>query len=227
MVKVHLNRKLYTVLHCISEKWCINHALENVKIALENNADGVFLIGHRVNYTALIDIYEELRKNFPDIWLGINFLDVPTNWEKLSKLSKCCTKLNAIWIDNMPDGKIDVFPETQIFAGVAFKYIQPKLEGKELEIVCKKACEIVDVVTTSGDQTGCPPDISKIKSIRNFIGENVPLALASGIDENNVVSFMDYVDIFLVASSIIEARNEGDEYFVPEKVKKLAKLIHG
>ena len=233
-------KKFYPVIHCIDPyyKNGIGHAIRNTSLAIENGADGVFLIGHGMEYVELLYIYENVRKQFPKVWIGINFLDVSHDtifhgasfcfdWSRLSHVAKKCENLNALWIDAMPDERLSL-SSIQIFGGVAFKYLSPHLSGAPLAAACERAIQCVDVATTSGDKTGSAPNVKKLESIKGHLDGRIPLALASGVSSNNVHEFLETVDIFLVASSICERNpNLGnEEYLVPEKVRKLAELIH-
>ena len=64
--------------------------------------------------------------------------------------------------------------------------------------------------------------------MRKYIPKNIPLALASGVNDENIVSFQPYVDRILVATSITERTKDfgGQEYLVPDKVSKLVFLAH-
>jgi hypothetical protein len=227
-----LMKKFYPVIHCIDpdEQQGLGHAIANTRIAIENGADGVFLIGHGMYFMNLFFIYHHVRKEFPRIWIGVNFLDISNEktWAKLTTIASECKNLDALWIDRLPDEKL-LLPQTlQVFGGVAFKYIDPHQSGEDLEIACKKAMKCVDVAVTSGNRTGSAPDISKLKSIRKNLGENFPFALASGISSTNVSMFLEYVDICIVASSICKRISNLDntEYLVPERVRDMATLIH-
>lgn len=230
-------KRFFPVIHCIDpfEEQGIGHAIHNTKIAAKNGADGVFLIGHSMNYRSLCDIYEQVRKQFPDIWIGINFLDITgTNaWSLLTRVVNTCYKLNALWLDTLPEErfqimKLGTFDSVEVFGGVAFKYIDPDIRGEQLKESCNKALQVVDVITTSGTKTGSAPDTQKLEEIRRNIGNETRLALASGVTEENVSLFLPTVDTFLVASSIIERRKDlgNHEYLIPEKVKSLAVKIH-
>jgi hypothetical protein len=217
------------------EKQGVGHAIHNAKIAMENGADGVFLIGHSMNYRSLCNIYEQVRKQFPNIWIGINFLDITgaNAWNLLTRVTNTCYKLNALWLDNLPEErfqiqKLGTFDSIEVFGGVAFKYIDPDICGQQLKDSCNKALRTVDVITTSGTKTGSAPDTEKLEEIRRNIGNETRLALASGVTEENVSLFLPTVDTFLVASSIIERRKDlgNHEYFIPEKVMSLATEIH-
>jgi hypothetical protein len=228
--KSNSGKELYPVIHCVGLGFGgTGHALANARIAFGNGADGVFLIGHKVHSGDMTYIYNHVRKSFPNMWIGINFLDVSINQqtESLLHLVRECIELNALWVDNMPnrdDQKLDV----AIFAGVAFKYINPNPDGDELARACQQALQYCDVATTSGDKTGQPPSLEKLAAIHKNLAGRIPLAVASGVDAGNVTEMKPYVNKFLVASSIIERRGPlgTHEYLVPEKVRELADLIH-
>lgn len=230
------HRKFFPVIHCLppNQSQGIGHALCNTRAAMDNGADGVFLIGHGVRFQELTLIYEVVRKQFPEIWIGINFLDIPCDTcgrepRKLTTAANRCQGLNALWVDGMPTERLAVPKTTQVFGGVAFKYIAPRLKGDTLANACRQAPRYVDVATTSGDQTGSAPSIAKLKSIKRGLDDKIPLALASGITSQNVLGFLSLVDMFLVATSICERKPErGDaDYLIPEKVREMALLIHG
>jgi hypothetical protein len=228
-----LKKLFYPVIHCIdpNTQQGIGHALRNTRIAKENGADGVFLIGHGMHFCDLLDIYEQVRKHFPDFWIGINFLDLAQErkWDSLAEMVDRGSDLNGLWIDGMPDRRLQESSSTKVFGGIGFKYIDPGLQGIALQNTCEIAVNCVDVATTSGDKTGSAPDIAKLKSIKEGLANRIPLALASGVDANNVSAFLEYVDIFLVASSISERISSlgNHEYLIPQKVRELASLIHG
>ncbi len=226
------DKKFYPVIHCVDpyESQGNGHALKNTKIAIDCGADGVFLIGHSLNFSELCGIYEVVRKNFPGIWIGVNFLDISPvrNKPTLRLAVKNCIKLNALWLDSIPDERLDIPSSIQIFGGVAFKYQAPNLSGEALFEACTEAIKFVDVATTSGDRTGSPPSVEKIIQIISNVADAIPIAIASGVDSDNISDFLPFVDMFLVASSITERKPEhnNQEYFVPEKVKYLANKIH-
>lgn len=233
-------KKFYPVIHCIDPyvKQGVGHAIRNTSLAIENGADGVFLIGHGMNSVSLIYLYENVRKLFPKVWIGINFLDISHDtifhgasfcfsWSRISSAVKKCENLNALWIDAMPDERLPL-SAIQVFGGVAFKYLSPHLSGTALADACEHAIQRVDVVTTSGDKTGSAPSVEKLETIKRHLEGRIPLALASGVSSSNVREFLETVDIFLVASSICERNPKlgNEEYLVPEKVRELADLIH-
>jgi predicted TIM-barrel enzyme len=94
----------------------------------------------------------------------------------------------------------------------------------DLPGVAKDATQWMDVITTSGPATGQPASRTRIQEIRRAIGDH-PLAIASGVDERNLDTLFDLVDIYLVSSSICAS---GDFYnFDPAAVRRLARAITG
>lgn len=223
-----MSKKFYPVIHCVDpyKKGGIGHALANVKIARDNGADGVFLIGHSIPHTDLSEIYRHVRKQHSDFWIGINFLDMNPLAEVANFTNRICPDLDGYWTDHNKifGGKLT----QQVFAGVAFKYMDPHQSGQALEESCRQVASFADVATTSGDKTGSPPAIEKLEMIKRYLGDRVPLAVASGVDARNITAMKPFVDIFLVASSIIvrDQKRGNHEYLVPEKVRELAGMIH-
>lgn len=233
-----LLKRLLPVIHCVCpyDEQGVGHALANARVAFENGADGIFLIGHSLPYEDLLYIYEQIRKQYlagqqdSRRWIGVNLLDVSAskNWKLFETIAKKYPDLDAIWMDGMPDTRLSISIRIELFGGVAFKYIASGLSGDELVEACKNASSFVNTITTSGDKTGSPPNVAKLEKIREIIGPNRPLALASGVSFENVGLFLPTVDTFLVSSSISERREDrgNHEYLIPEKVMALATDIH-
>ncbi len=212
------------VIHVLSE----NQTLENAEIAFSEGSDGVFLINHDYNYNHLLNIFTEVRKKYPDKWIGINFLDLYPN-EIFEIISN---EINGIWVDNAgidENGEKQDYAETVqkkikqtnwqglYFGGVAFKY-QRKVY--ELEKAAAIASKYMDVITTSGPATGHAAEIEKIKRIRKGAGKH-PIAIASGITPENVINYLPYANAFLVATGI------GKDFYHldPQKVKNLIHVV--
>lgn len=225
------SKRFYPVIHCasIDRGGCL-HAENCTQTALNNGADGIFLIGHGMQARDLREIYDHLRNKFPAAWIGINFLGLSPGRDGygLYAHTMMCKDLNALWLDDLPKSRILDLPRSiQVFGGVAFKYKNPYLSERGLEEACRTARESVDVPTTSGDRTGSPPPVSKLQAIRQLVGDGVLLAVASGVSAKNVSPLLPYADVFLVASSITRREEmHGYELFVPDRVRTLADIIH-
>lgn len=223
------------VNHVVSESQCER----NLVVASTAGADGAFLISHgALNAEELSTIYHTMKTRIPpDMLLGINFLDqsglaafgytrrhATDNTEERS--------VDALWIDNginrydpprpalINEARQAARFNGVLFGGVAFKGHR-EVDDSLLPGMCHMAKACMEVVTTSGPQTGSPPNLRKIQTMRTALGKH-PLAIASGIDETNVKMFLPYVNYFLVASSIGSSFTELDA----EKTRRLADIIH-
>lgn len=203
----------------------LEQARRNVGVARELGCDGVFLIGHRMSQSALLEIYAAVRGEHPDWWIGLNLLG-ETAFEDSQVVP---VDASALWVDNagiVENGYTqfeaetiwraldDLSPRPAYFGGVAFKY-QPRVYN--LEAAAASATLLMDVVVTTGPGTGEPADLKKVRRMRSAMGD-APLALASGVTPENVRSYLPDVDCFMVASSITDPTTED---LIPCEVRRL------
>jgi len=227
MTKQDKNHHFLPVVHVVN----INQAKNQMEIAFNNNADGVFLIGG-LRYPALFGVYYQLRKIYHDKWIGINCLDL----NPLEMFIRLPEGVNGVWTDNAYiDERYDIddqeYPKQVkelidnlnwnglYFGGVAFKY-QRKVE--DYAKATKIACKYMDVVTTSGAGTGLSANPRKVKIMGTIAKKyNKKLGLASGVSIENINKYK-LVNYFLVKTRISQ------DYitFNPILVKKLADKIH-
>lgn len=205
-------------------------ALAQSKVAFQYGADGIFLINHRISANKLIQCYNTVRIEFPDKFIGLNFLDKDA-FEAITKRPDDC---DAIWMDDLlvhSDVPLTrkAYPIVEYadhkgagktwrtFTSVAFKY---QSHEPRPEWAAMRAKEIFDVVVTSGAATGSPPEVDKIRVMYEAMDRH-PLALASGVDAKNVKDYLPYITTFMVATSI----SDDNDMLIPEKVRELADLI--
>lgn len=217
---------LFIVIHVESG----TQALRNTEIAKEAGADGAFLINHDIPFTKLLEIYGKVRQQHPDWWIGINCLDL----SPLQIIESVPVDTSGIWVDDagLDEETDDVALVARsnwarrqqrndwpglYFGGVAFKY---QKHVSDLARIAWHAMEYMDVITTSGEKTGSPPDIEKIRVMRSAIGK-FPLAIASGITPENISQYLDMADCFLVATGVSRTFCELDA----DRVKELVKAI--
>ena len=108
--------------------------------------------------------------------------------------------------------------ESTFFASVAFKH-QPT----PVDIATAAWREVAmgaDVLTTSGPETGMPCDPAKVRAIREAVGHEYGVAVASGVRPENVRGLVDAgADALLVATGIARG---GDFYRMdPAKLRAL------
>lgn len=212
------------VIHVDHER----QTLDNIAIAQDNGAGGVFLINHSIRVEALLHIYEVAHRQFPSFWMGLNMLGS----SPLEALGCIPSTAAGLWVDNAGVDDSGVSSDAQnfssarrasqhwrglLFGGIAFKH-QPKVIDPAQ--AARAAIPHVDIITTSGSRTGSAPDPKKIEAMRSAIGTH-PLAIASGITPSNVGDYMDHADCFLVATGISRSFTELD----PKLVRKLARAL--
>jgi len=226
--KLFLKKKtLFVVIHVFND---LSQVLENVRIAIGEGADGVFLINHSprfFNWEKLWGMLVLIKGNYINFNIGLNFLDLSAR----DAIKEVPLSAFGLWVDNAmvcSSGK-EAKKNWQMrnnfkfgwdglyFGGVAFKYQDQPVD---LENTVKMAVNYMDVITTSGDATGEPPSIEKIRRIRKSIG-NFPLAIASGMTPENVREFTCLADCFLVSTGI----NYDFYNLNPQKVADFVKKI--
>lgn len=192
-------------------------AMRNAHIAFENGAHGIFLINHAITSVDLLKIYHDVRTHYPDAWIGLNLLDLDPE----QALTVVPASVSGLWVDSVgirSDWKDPVlqarrYHEVQqslvqdwkglLFGGVAFKY-QPSFGDPAEE--ARIAAPFVDVITTSGDGTGLPPEVEKIQRMK-AAAPKIPLAIASGMTPENIQDFL-MANYFMAATGISDTFTE-------------------
>lgn len=187
------------VIHVLNKQ----QVFYNIETCLSLDINQIFLIDHS-NYSDpqdLINLGLEVKSEYPNIWCGINPLGVSTDIAlSIPELNK---GISGLWCDAALSEKNVI--ENRVFKGkyfgsLAFKY-QP--QPHDLKLACEEATRSTDVATTSGPGTGKAANLKKIIEIREYLG-NHPMAIASGVSEDNIKIYSDLgVDYVLVASSIL------------------------
>jgi hypothetical protein len=212
------------VVHVLSEA----HAVKNTTLARENGADGVFLINHYLDPDELLRAYAAVRTKHPRWWIGLNILG-PHPSDVLEMLPDTA---DGLWTDSVPRqgssqaGRFEVNMAWKrntwpglYFGGVAFKGQPFVLDVKK---AASDAVNIMDVITTSGERTGVPPDLKKIQRVKEGAGTH-PVAIASGIGVDNVGQFLPYVDCFIVSSSLEREKDHLDRKKMRAFAERLTK----
>ena len=222
---------LLPVIHPISRE----EALTAVDVARECGVPGVFLIDQGLTEREVLALVREVRDRHPKLWIGVNLL-ARTPAEALAAAIDACGTIDGLWSDNAGVDERSVQPRARDFAaaraalrwdglyfgGVAFKY-QREVATENLGRAAKAAAAHVDVICTSGPGTGYPADVSKVRAMREGLGVDHAMALASGVTPENVRTYTPYVQAFLVGTGIESRLGVLD----PAKVRALMLAMKG
>lgn len=202
--------KILPVIHHINNELAFIQAT----MAKSFKADGIFLISHVGTNDELPNLAQEIQELL-GLKVGLNLLGVD-----ILEAAKVVEeyKLDMLWGDNCGvsslglDSKGEELslwkkrnPNIDVFASVAFKY--QKVDTNP-PLAAKEAQNAGFIPTTSGSGTGYAPSLEKIVAMSNVVDNQ--LAVASGMDCENVHHFKDYLSHILVATGISKNENEFD-----------------
>lgn len=206
-----MKTELIPVIHKLSN----DQVFKNVEVCMNNGIKKVFLIDHTGNTPdELLETADFVRIKF-GIWTGVNMLGLST-----SQCLSMTIPVDGLWCDasiSSDEAKSVREFKGLFFGGLAFKY-QP--QPTDLKAACEDAILATDVATTSGPGTGKPASPSKIQALREYLGSH-PLAIASGVNSENILLYKDIANYLLVASSITNEH----ELIVVNKLKELNDLL--
>jgi uncharacterized protein len=202
-----MKAEIIPVIHMIN----LEQVFANVETCVKNGIKKVFLINHVVSAQDVLSAAKDVKSEYPELWVGVNLLGVPTS----NAICLPDKVVDGLWCD----GTLTIEDITNrrftgmLFGGLAFKY---QRQPSDLEEACKNATLTTDVATTSGPGTGKAATITKIETIRGYLGSH-PMAIASGVSADNIENYMHLVDYLLVASSITDK----DEMIIEGKLVEL------
>lgn len=199
------NKKIYTVIHHRDEL----HTLDQARISFECGVDGIFLISHDGRNDEILKLIPTLKKQYPRKQIGINFL----GWDLIKTIrssNNLIHSLDILWLDDVGIGSTKwdykttlltsnsrIYPEIKIFGSIAFKYQE---EDTDPQFSVKLAEHFNFTPITSGSATGFAPTLDKIKKMSEISKRG--LGIASGLNIENIESFLPYTKHILVSTGI-------------------------
>ena len=204
--------RIWPVIHLSTPEM----ALQNARLAEELGAHGVFLI-HMDGWDDQIDpVAARGLKECPRLNLGVNYLSLPA---KVAVERSLRLGYHATWSDS-PIVRSDYLDTSaqeisdllkhqahRFFASVAFKY--QKIDPNP-GLAAERALSLGMTPTTSGEATGHAPSSDKLEKIRDVIGKDASLALASGVTPENASVFAPCLTDILVSTGISSSFYEFD-----------------
>lgn len=187
--------------------------LKQVQMVFDTGAYGVFLtIGDTgIDTKKLLSCYNFVRKHYTNKFIGINFMCNPSYAAQIVP-----NDVNALWIDKGL-GHINYYNEInqvkkilterkwngKYFGGFCMKGNNQQLfENKEyFHNLTWKPEKYFDVCVSSGISTGIPIDNESFHIVKNK-SNNMSLALASGINVDNIMNYINKVDYFIIGTGV-------------------------
>jgi len=240
-----LSPRFFVVIHVQAmrnDKAALVHLLKETEKCAMAEVSGVFLIpdyenernGYSLRATSedLIFYYLQVKKHFPSLKTGINFLkkinSLDEDFQKRIKninFEMIQTDSSFLDLEDFSGGR-----QTELFVALAFKYSKyEKATGKELEALCNAIPRKENIIpTTSGSATGNEANLEKITEIRKYISRDIRLGIASGINLQNAATFLNLgVTDFLVATSLIVSKEHGFDILSKSRMLDLKRIILG
>lgn len=232
VLSAQLRRRVFPVVHYLEHEL----ALAEAQLAFASGADGVFLISHEGDDAGVMRAGIALLNARPAGKLvGVN----PLSTAPLPSLDMALqARVDMLWGDAPgihSTGELPVAAELgrrlaalpkplSYFGSIAFK---GQVHDPDPVASALRAQELGMLPTTSGPGTGRAPDVSKLSAIAEGLaasGEATPrLAVASGMDCDNIKLFLPYVTDILVATGV--ARDE--HHFDAGKLQRFIGIVAG
>lgn len=196
--------RVFPVIHLAT----LDLALRNAEIAESAGADGVFVIDMTGADDTCDDIALAIKFRFPKLLVGVNRLSMGA-LDSFERSLQC--GLDLTWADKSgvtsagPSAQARAlsghaeFPRHSFFGSIAFKYQAPELDPAR---AARWASDLGMIATTSGPGTGVSAPIEKVEAMREALGPQPRLAIASGITPQNVPLYLPFVSDYLVATGI-------------------------
>lgn len=213
-----LARTFYAVIHAHD----VAHGCEQANRALDAGADGIALIDQYCTAEEVAAIAVRLKLRLPDRHrLLVNILNDDAEALRIAEEIDC-----GIWADALTEtlqGCLSqgLAVDMTVLCGFGFKYQrETDLETGYLLGLARQYRERF-IYMTSGRATGLAPTSVWLRRLRALIGEDAPLAIASGMTPENIGAYLGQASCFLVGTAI----EDGEHRILPEKVRAIAEQI--
>ncbi len=197
------NHVFLPVIYASDEK----QALQNVEIAREADADGVFLLNHGIGHQRLMRITKQVIAIHPDLFVGVNCLDLRPQ----DVICRLPDGVEGVWANNppTPDGLNDSATairqarQTTGWDGLLFAPITAAVAGggTPASSTLIAAMHYVDVPTIVGNGSGLQKAPQVCWDVRRVLGDR-PLGIASSIDSDSIDTLLPCANCVMTAACV-------------------------
>lgn len=171
-----------------TEKEVIERAYEEAYIMTDHGVDAVIVENYFGTPEHVRAVLNEFQSNQVRFLYGVNLLDDDeANFKAAIKYDAAFLQLDSVSGHLLPEDDLAFgrfmdqwrgeYPGS-VIGGVRFKY-QPYLSGRSLEEDLRIGMERCDAIAVTGNGTGMPTEVSKIKEFRDLVGK-FPLLVTAG-----------------------------------------------
>lgn len=206
--------------------------LRETDVYTENGVDAVIVENYFGNMNDVEASLVLLEKERPMVVRGVNVLDdYFTSYRFAQQYGGTFMQVDSAAGHLVPDDDkkygemIKPLRESSnlfVLGGVRFKY-QPYLSGRSLETDLMIAKERCDAIVVTGEKTGMPTSLEKVKEFRDILNE-FPIIIGAGMTPENCFDQLKISDGAIVGSTFKLdgiTSNEVD----PERVKRLMEKV--
>lgn len=194
---------IYPVIHYFDRV----AAIEQVSLARQCGATGVFLLSRPEDEDALVNAAWEAKRIFPDFFVGIS---LPSK-SPLDAVTQAITAgLDMVWADDMgvsPKGLNSMgkqladfakeYPQLRLFASMAFSPAVPEVDFAE---IAKHARAAGFIPTINGIVTTEAHEVGRIETLSKAVGGE--LAVSHGVTQENISTFAPSLRHVLMTAGI-------------------------
>lgn len=191
-----------------NEKEVIDKAYREAGIMTENGVDAVIVENYFGTPAYVWAVLEDFSRNRAPFIYGVNLLsDDAENFKAAIAYDTAFMQLDSVAghlkpADDLAFGEFIARCRREyagcVIGGVRFKY-QPYLSGRSLKEDLSIGMERCDAIAVTGEGTGMPTDVAKIKEFRKHC-KGFPLIAAAGVTPDTVVSQFSVADGAIIGS---------------------------
>ena len=180
-----------------------------------NGIDGILVENYFGDADDVRRVLEHLSEHPPGVIIGLNVLrNFRLAFDLAGEFPVDFVQIDSVAGHLAPQDDADYAAELSerraasravILGGVRFKY-QPVLSGRSEAEDLALGAERADAIVVTGDKTGQPTDLAKIRRFRATLGDGVPLLVGAGVTPANAAEQLALTDGAVVGSAFKDTR---------------------
>lgn len=205
-----VNKPVMGMLHLKgeNEKSVLEKAYKEAEIMTEHGVNAVIVENYFGKYEYVEIVLKDFYLNHVPFIYGVNLLgDDENNFRLAEKYCASFLQLDSVAGHLKPEDdekfeqKILSWRqnyERAVIGGVRFKY-QPYLSGRSLEEDLRIGSQRCDAIAVTGEGTGLPTEVAKLRQFRNIVGD-FPLVVAAGVTPESCKAQLEIADAAIIGS---------------------------